>query len=279
MPRVSVVTPAHDAAAFIADTLRSVAEQTFSDWEMVVADDASSDGTAELVEGFGDPRIRLVRSAENLGPAGARNLALEHATGELVAFLDADDRWLPEYLERQISRYDAARVAGIDVGIVASDAYYEGPEGRLPGTHATRQGRADGAGVTELLAGNPVFISALVPRAIVDAVGGFSTECWGSEDHDLWLRIAERGHAIVGGDEPLVLYRVAEGSVSSSKLRMARTDAATFRRALARGNLDGPQRRIARSRLWRARAAEAVERARQLAVVMRRATGRARRGG
>jgi glycosyltransferase involved in cell wall biosynthesis len=259
MPRVSVITPAHDNAATIDATIASVAVQGLADWEHVVCDDASSDDTAARVEAAAaaDPRVRLVRAPTNVGPAGARNLALAAATGELAVFLDADDRLEPAYLETMVAAYDAEPPG---VGIVCCDAWREDSSGRRLGRYSDEQGRAEGAGLTEVLRSNPILIASLVPRAAVDEAGGFSDECWGSEDHDLWLRILESGLRVVYVDEPLVSYRVAEGSISSSRLRMARTDQATFRRALARGRLNREQTTIARSRLALAEAAEAVAR-------------------
>jgi glycosyltransferase involved in cell wall biosynthesis len=257
VPRVTVIIPAHDSAATIERTLRSVVAQGFGDWEAVVADDASADATAQLAAGV-DPRIRVVRSDRNVGPAGARNLALEHASGELVAFLDADDRWEPDYLERQVGRYDQA---GPGTGIVACDAWMETADGTRIGRYSEHFGTADGITLAELLRGNRIFISALCPRALVDQVGRFSTECWGSEDHDLWLRIVESGHRVVAdAGPPLAIYRVADGSVSSSRAGMARTEQATYRRALERGRLNPAERRIAARRLRLATAAEQVER-------------------
>jgi glycosyltransferase involved in cell wall biosynthesis len=257
--RVSVITPAYDNAATIDATLASVAAQGFGDWEHVVCDDLSSDDTAEriLAAAARDPRVQLVRSAENTGPAGARNRALAAATGELVVFLDADDRLDPRYLETMVGRYDA-EPAG--VGIVCCDAWRETPGGQRLGRYTELHGAPTGVGLTDLLRKNQILIASLCPRTAVDVAGGFSSECFGSEDHDLWLRILEAGHRTVYVDEPLVTYLVAEGSVSSSKLRMARTDQATFRRALARGRLDREQTAIARDRLALARAAEAVAR-------------------
>ncbi len=262
MPQVTVITPAHDSAETIAATVTSVREQTFGDWEHVVADDASRDGTATILDRLAaeDPRVRVVVSDANRGPAGARNLAIEHATGELLAFLDADDRLLPAYLDRLVGLYAAASAEGRRVGIVACNAYLEGPAGRLPSTYADQHGDPDGATLTGLLRSNPIFVSALCPAAVVRELGGFSTECWGSEDHDLWLRIVEQGREVIGTPEPLVVYRVAAGSVSSSRLGMARTTQATYRRALERGRLDPEQQRIARGALRTARAAEAFER-------------------
>lgn len=259
MARVSVITPAHDNALTIVATVESVLDQRYGDWELIVCDDASSDETPQLVSAFGarDARVRLVRAQSNVGPAGARNLALERASGELVAFLDADDRWHPDYLAEQLTLFDREQARTGDVGIVACDADRADAAGRpLPDSYVELNGAADGASLTRLLLGNAVFISALCPRAVVAQAGGFSTECWGSEDHDLWLRIVELGYRVVGNPRRLVTYRVAEGSVSASRLRMARTDQATFRRALERGRLDAEQRAIATERLALAVAAE-----------------------
>ena len=122
MPRVSVITPAHNAAAHLAETLDSVFAQTYADYEVVVADDASTDDTAAIVARYAD-RMRYVRSASNVGPAGARNLAIEHASGELLALLDADDLWLPDYLAEQVALYDREERARPGVGVVGCDAW------------------------------------------------------------------------------------------------------------------------------------------------------------
>jgi glycosyltransferase involved in cell wall biosynthesis len=257
VPRVSVITPAHDSADSIGATLQSVVDQTYTDWEAIVADDASSDDTATVAAAV-DPRVQVVHTESNVGPAGARNRALEHASGELVAFLDADDRWEPAYLESQVGAYDRAEPP---VGVVACDAWIETSDGKRLGRYSEQFGTPDGITLTELLKHNRIFVSALAPRAVVAEAGGFSTECWGSEDHDLWLRIVERGYRVVANvDEPLAIYRVAEGSVSSSRLGMARTEQATYRRALERGRLGRRERWIAKRRLRLATAAEQVER-------------------
>lgn len=262
MPRVSVITPTHDSADTVAAAMSSVRAQTFGDWEHVVVDDASLDDTAELVEraGRSEPRVRLVRSPANVGPALARNMGLADASGELVAFLDADDRLLPGYLSELVGLLDAAWAAGRRVGIVSCNAYLEGPEGRLPELYDDRYGDPNGAALTDLLRGNSVFIASLCPREAVDRAGGFSAECWGSEDHDLWLRILELGYEIVATRTPLVIYSLGENSISANAEGMARTTQATYRRALERGKLDMSQRRLARGSLRTARAAEAFER-------------------
>jgi glycosyltransferase involved in cell wall biosynthesis len=257
-PRVSVVIPAHNAVRHLAETLDSVIAQTYGDWEAIVADDASSDATAELAAGY-HPQIACVRSERNLGPAGARNLALSHARGELVALLDADDRWLPHYLERQLDRYDAARASGANVGIVCCDAYELGPEGQRERTYAQRAGWVDEVTLTSLLRSNTIYVSALAPRAAIEEVGGFSTECFGTEDFDLWLRLLESGRSVVATREPLALYRRVDGSVSANVAGMSRATQTAYRRALARGHLTIHQRLIARRELRLQRLVEAWE--------------------
>jgi glycosyltransferase involved in cell wall biosynthesis len=137
VPRVSIVVPAHNAARFLGAAIASVRAQTFSDWEIVVVDDGSRDGTWELLQQDADPRVRSFRREQAGGPAVARNLALEHATGELVAFLDADDLLLPRYLESQLAYYEAA---------------CEAPPGRLAsggaGSRASQSRLARGGGAS-----------------------------------------------------------------------------------------------------------------------------------
>lgn len=105
MALVSIITPAYNAVRTLSETIESVQAQTFTDWEMIIVDDCSSDGTTALASRYAtdDPRIRVIRRAENGGVAAARNQALGAATGRYMAFLDADDLWLPEKLHLQLA--------------------------------------------------------------------------------------------------------------------------------------------------------------------------------
>jgi glycosyltransferase involved in cell wall biosynthesis len=258
MPRVSVIIPAYNAEAQIAETVRSVEGQGYGDWEVVVADDGSTDGTAGAVSSFGG-RVKLVRSPGNLGPANARNLAISHSVGELVALLDADDYWLPDFLAEQVALYDRSQERFGNVGIVACNARILGAEGFAEHTYADRVPFPEELTLTQLLKYNPIYVSALSPRAVVDEAGGFSAECFGSEDHDLWIRILELGYRVVRNPKPLVVYRLGSDSVSASAGRMARTMQATYRRALERGRLTRRQRRIAHRKLRLQRAIEKLD--------------------
>lgn len=133
MPRVSVIIPAFNAEEHLEQALRSVQGQTYDDWEIVLCDDCSTDGTAERARAFGD-RLTLVRTEGNSGPAAARNVAIRHSRGQLLALLDADDYWLPTYLARQVSLYDS----GENVGIVACNAALLRAGHMLPETHGRR---------------------------------------------------------------------------------------------------------------------------------------------
>lgn len=256
MPRVSVIVPAHDSGALLDESLGSVAAQTFRDYELIVADDASSDDSAERAARLG---ATVVRSRRNLGPAGARNLALAQATGELVAFLDADDRWLPDYLASQVAAYDTATASGADVGIVGCDARVLTGGEEAEGTYLSglRPAVVD-LTLERVLYRNCIFIAALVPRAVGEELGWFAPELFGTEDHDLWIRILESGRTAVLNNEVLAVYRVSAGSVSSNLARMAANCQVTYTRALQRGRLPPAAARVARRERTYYRAMEAA---------------------
>ncbi len=100
---VSIITPSYNTGPFIAETIGSVLAQTYTNWEMIIVDDCSTDNTDEMVARFKDPRIRYLKNERNSGAAISRNYALREARGKWIAFLDSDDLWLPEKLEKQIS--------------------------------------------------------------------------------------------------------------------------------------------------------------------------------
>jgi glycosyltransferase involved in cell wall biosynthesis len=257
MPRVSVVIPAYNAATYLAETLASVETQTYGDWEVIVADDCSTDDTVEVVERFG-ARFTVLRSDANEGPAAARNRALPMATGEIVALLDADDLWAPAYLDRMLRLFDESRSRGVRVGIATCDARILGPDGYLPKTYLELRGFPGEVTLDSALVSNPIFVGALFPRTIIDATGPFAPELFGTEDYDLWIRILELGYRVVVTPEPLTTYRMRVASVSSNLTRMARSFQLTYVRALDRGRLTPRQRRIARRQLRLQRALEQV---------------------
>lgn len=261
-PRVSVIVPARNAAATLPATLASVRAQTFSDWEVVLVDDGSTDGTAALARAA-DERVRVVRNEHSTGPAAARNRAIREARGELLALLDADDAYKPRYLESQAAAYDHAVAAGRRVAAVCCDAELVGPDGPL-GRWTDRAGRVERIDLETLLRENVVWVSVLASRAALLELGGYYEPPVGNEDYDLSLRMVEAGWEIVVNPEVLGVYRLGASARSSQVERMALAGRLVLERALARGALTRKQRRIARRRRRRF---EIVRRRAQLAAL------------
>jgi glycosyltransferase involved in cell wall biosynthesis len=259
MPRVSVIVPAYNAESYIAEALQSVIQQSYRDWEVVVADDASSDGTAHVASKVA-PGLKLLRTDENGGIGAARNRAIAASSGELLAFLDADDLWRFDYLQELVELYDRSVGSGLRVGVVACNARILTPDGYAETTYMDAVGASDGIGLRRLLKSNPIFVSALTPRVVVDAAGGFSAELDAAQDYDLWIRIMELGYRVVATPEPIAVYRLTPNSVSSFPGREARALQEMYERALDRGRLTKGESRIARRQIRLYRLVEAAAR-------------------
>lgn len=262
LPHVSIIIPAHNAAPFLEATLRSVYGQTFTDWEIVAVDDGSSDDTWSVLQS--DPaRIRALRSPTPTGPAAARNLALSGAQGELVAFLDADDLLLPNYLESQIRCLENATTRGARVGFVTCDALVLENDVYAERTYLSSRGyRGRPLTLERVLRKNPIYGACLVPEAVGASVGWFDPELFGTEDFGLWVKILERGYDAIVNPVPLAVYRRHAGTVSSNLARQALNAQRVYQLALTRKSLNGRQRRIARKAVRHNRAIEAVARMR-----------------
>jgi glycosyltransferase involved in cell wall biosynthesis len=201
---VSVVIPAHNDARWLGEAIESVRAQTYTDWSLVVVDDGSTDGTRAVVEQFtADTRVRYLPQARAERSA-ARNRGIAATTAPLIAFLDADDRWHPEKLEKQL----AALASAPEAGLCYTRARFVDEAGNpLPFVKPPRPLAGDI--FPALVRGNVIVIaSVVVRRACLDRVGGFDATLptYGCEDWDLWLRVA-RHHPVVLVDEELTLYR------------------------------------------------------------------------
>jgi glycosyltransferase involved in cell wall biosynthesis len=255
--RVTVVVPTHNSGAPLTQAIESILAQDYADWEAVIVDDASTDDTHEVALAFArrDPRINAIRLKRNVGVAAARNVAIEACGGgELIALLDHDDHWRHDYLERSVAAYDEAAARGRRVGIVASDALIETPDGISGETYADRFGWIEEIDYDAMIRRNCICARALFARAAYDEVGGFSSDCPGYDDYDLWLRMLEAGYEVATVREPLAVYRVHPGAMSADQLLMAKGAIAAHRRALARGAIDRRRRRAVRARIRHHRA-------------------------
>jgi glycosyltransferase involved in cell wall biosynthesis len=250
-PAFSVVIAAYNAARTLPSTVRSVLAQTRPDFEIIVVDDGSTDGTDEALRGIPDDRIAYVRQA-NLGPAAARNAGIERAQGEYVCLLDSDDLWLPAYLETMGAALDADAGAGL----AYTDAWRLNDVTRRVHRRTTmgayrpprRPPVLREALLSALLERNFVYSSAAVRRRVLDEVGGFKT-FKRSEDYELWLRIAASGARFVNAGKVLSVYRDRPGSRMHDREAMLCGCAEILEHVLATYGLTEELQSVAESRL------------------------------
>lgn len=240
-PRVSIVIPTYNHARYIPAALDSVRSQTVNDWEAVVVNNFSEDDTIDIVSAYHDPRIRLVNFANHGVIAAARNHGLSLTQAPFVAFLDSDDTWTPEKLERCLEKLDQ----GYD--LVCHAEVWAGPGERRRTVAYGPEERASFESL--LLDGNCLSTSAVVVRREwLQRVGAFSvdTDIITAEDYDLWLKLADAGAKIGFIDAVLGEYLIHEGNQSRAALRNMHATMAVFRR-----HCPVVASRVAKSRLRR----------------------------
>lgn len=278
--RFTVVIPAFNAVRTIGSSIRSVLQQTEQDFEVVVVDDGSTDDTSEYARSFAtDPRVRVI-SQPNKGPSAARNTALAAARGSYVSMLDADDLWLPKYLEVMGGALDAnqdAPFAYTDAWVLddgtgrirrRSAMFYQRPPKTLPDAREF---------FLLLLERNFVYTSVTVRRSVLDEVGGFDEDLSTGEDWDLWLRIVRRGERPLRPPGLLAIHRNHPSSLVNDARKMTRNICEVYRRFTEDPTADEEARTLARRQLdvW-TRNLRGLEDP-TLAVRLRRRAGRAKR--
>lgn len=211
--KISVVMPAYNAERYIRTAIESCLNQTFAPHEIIVIDDVSSDRTAAVAESF-PPPVRVVRLTENMGPAAARNRGIQVSTGDWLAFLDADDWFLPEKLELQRRcALENEHAVLIYTAFFSSLDGVESPARFVPPSK-----------LWPMLRYKCAFhvCTVALRRDAFDEVGGFNPSARGTEDWDLWLRLAARYSVrrFAAVTEPSAVYRMTPGSLSSNALRM-----------------------------------------------------------
>lgn len=216
-PVVSIVTAAYNAESTLLDTVGSVIAQTDADWELIIVDDGSTDGTRELAEGCaaGDPRIRVITQA-NAGTAAARNAGVAIARAPWLCMLDADDLLLPTFLER-LGAFREAHAAYDIYSAGATMLLRDGRHIPLPG--ATDSGRVHSVSAVDQMWESLVPGTSLMRRGVFDDVGGYRSIY--SEDYDFWLRALIVGARQIYDPEVLWTYRRQEGSKTTALVREA----------------------------------------------------------
>ena len=211
---VSVITPAYNCAEYIDECIESVLNQTYQNWEMLIVDDKSTDNTQSIVESYAkkDHRIKLFNQEKNAGAATARNKALELSQGRFVAFLDSDDTWKPNKLERQLefmleNKYGFTFTSFEFMSVKPLD---KKKIFRVP----------------EKINYNQYLRNTIIGNLTVimdkELLGDIRVEVGYLEDVLTWMKYLRQGHIAYGLDENLAMYRVVENSVSSNKFKNAK---------------------------------------------------------
>lgn len=230
MPKsVSVVIPTYNYGRFIVAAIRSVLEQTRPPSEIVVVDDGSTDDTAAVVGAFGDA-VRYIQQ-DNAGVCAARNRGVNESTGELVAFLDADDNWEPTNLEKQVARFESDEEIGL---VHCAMREFDGETGETTRFHM--EGAEEGVADNLLLWEGPVIAgpggAVTVSRKAFDHVGGFDTRMKVGEDWDFCYRVA-RLFKVGFVAEPLVNYRNHSAAAHRNVENMERGMSMFYEKAFA----------------------------------------------
>lgn len=223
-PLVSVVMPAYNAARYIGEAIESVISQSFGNWELIIIDDGSSDGTAQAACRYKerDGRISLYSNDTNLGVSMTRRKGVSISRGEWIAFLDADDVWENVKLEMQL-RFACETGAGFTY---TGSSFIDG-EGR---PYGWRMDVPDKSCYKSLLRQNVISCSSvLIKKSLLPPL--FPSEQGIHEDFALWLSILKTGTEARGLNEPLLRYRVTAGSKSGDKLKAAAMTYRTYRAA------------------------------------------------
>lgn len=208
---VSIITPMYNAEKYIGDTIQSVLDQTYTNWEMIIIDDASTDQSAKIVARFTslDSRIRYYLQASNSGVANARNVAISKARGRYLAFLDSDDLWKPQKLENQLHYMQKTGVAFCYSAcqIIDKNGQSTGKVRRVPKMLSYEK----------LLHGNEIpCLTVMIDRLQVKNIYMPSIR---HEDYAAWLDILRTGVIAYGLPEELAYYREAGGSLSGNKIK------------------------------------------------------------
>lgn len=211
---VSIITPAYNAAAYITETIESVLAQTYPNWEMLIVNDCSKDNTEEIVQSYAkkDKRIKLINLKQNSGAATARNTAIQNAKGRYIAFLDSDDLWKKEKLQKQIQ---FMQKNGYAFTYTSYEHFKETKENIQNQVQIPKS-----LNYNQALKGNKIgCLTVMLDKKQIQNIH-FTTQK--HEDYILWLNILKQGRTAYGIQESLALYRTGNNkSISGNKLQSA----------------------------------------------------------
>lgn len=224
---VSIIVPVYNVEKYIRETMDCVRAQTYLNWELLLVEDCGTDSTLDVIEEYmnenQDERIRLIRQPSNMGAARARNRGLEEAQGRYIAYLDADDLWVPEKLEKELHFMQEKDAAFAFTGYEFADAngVGTGKVVRVPETMNYKQALSN----TTIFTTTVMFDTEKIPKELLEM------PIIKSEDTALWYKVLRNGYTAYGLDENLVKYRRVGKSLSSNKLEALRRIWNLYRKA------------------------------------------------
>lgn len=222
MPQISVIIPAYNAQNTILETIASVQQQSFSDFELIVINDGSTDQTLELLQTLNDDRLKIF-SYSNGGISTARNRGIAQSSGEFLAFLDADDLWTPDKLAAQLEML----LQHPEAGVAYSWTYFMEEKNGSRILHPCKPVYYQGDVYPKLLVGDFIYnaSNALIRRSAIAAIGEFDPALKGCEDWDYWVRLAAQWQFVVVPKHQIFYRRSTSSSSLSSKVEMMRVNA------------------------------------------------------
>lgn len=216
MSTVSVIIPCYNTGRYLAEAIQSVLDQTYHDFEIIIVDDGSTDDTREVARRFDDSRVHYIWQA-NKGLAGARNTGLRAAKGELVAFLDADDTYLPEKLQSEVE----VMLGSPGIAMVVNGWIFVDPEGSPLDIVQPWQEHPADPGLAYWLLGLPFVVhGVMLRRDKLAQIGYFDETLKASEDWDLFIRLAAGGSDMVWGRKIVCTYRIHQQNMTRSGRRL-----------------------------------------------------------
>lgn len=216
LPRVSVLMAVHNGRDHVRQAMDSIYRQTYQNFEFIIVDDASTDGTAEMLQQWKDHRTAIIRNETNLGLTKSLNIGLQHCRGEYIARMDADDISLPERFARQVDFLDRHS----DFAMVGSSYYRINGEGTI---EKVINVPADDSAIRKWLRQKSPFGhgTVMMRRSVLAGCGGYNERYMYSQDFELWLRLAET-HQLANLAEPLYCWRSTPENISNAKSKMQR---------------------------------------------------------
>ena len=234
---VSVIMPAYNAEAFIAEAIRSVIQQTYQNWELLVIDDASSDSTLKIIQKYSekDKRIKIFKNSDNQGTHKARNKGIKAAEGDFIAFLDADDQWKPEKLLKQLKILSSDNISACfsSYDLISENGQFL--EKRVEALPVLTY--------EKLLKAN--YVGNLTGIYSVKDLGKiYCPNIRKRQDWALWLKVIEEGGPMEGIQDSLAIYRVRKNSISTNKLEMLSYNFRVYNEVLGYGFLKSSLRMV-----------------------------------